>query len=105
MIWNIHISDDAEQSLQEIESYIADILLEPTTTEKQVNRILTAIESLDQFPLRYRLYEHEPWRTMGLRILPVDNYIVLYLPNEVKAMITVVHIIYGGRDIPAQLEQ
>ena len=105
MTWNIHISDDAEQGLLEIESYIAGVLLEPVTAGKLVDRIMDAIESLDQFPLRYRVYDYEPWRTMGLRVLTVDNYVVLYLPNEATATVTVVHVIYGGRDIEAQLNQ
>ena len=105
MTWNIHISDDAEQDLLEIERYIANVLLEPMIAEKQVDRIMDAIESLDQFPLRYRVYDYEPWRTMGLRVLTVDNYVALYLPDEETTTVTVVHVMYGGRDIEAQLNQ
>jgi len=105
MTWNIEISKDAEQGLEEIESYIADTLLEPTTAEKQLHRIRDAIRKLDQFPLRYRVYEQEPWRTMGLRVLPVDNYVALYLPDEAKATVTIIHIMYGGHDIVHQLTE
>jgi len=105
MTWNIHISEDAEQSLDEIERYIANVLLEPQTAAKQVDRIMDGIESLERLPLRCRVYDYEPWRTMGLRVLIVDNYLVLYLPDEETTTVTVVHVMYGGRDIVAQLNQ
>ena len=105
MIWTVHTSDVAEQNLQGIERYIADVLLEPITAEKQVDRILTAMESLDQFPLRYRLYEQEPWRSKGFRVFSVDNYLIFYLPDEAAATVAISRIIYGAQDIPAQLEQ
>ena len=56
-------------------------------------------------PERHRRYEKEPWRTRGLRLMPVDNYIVFYIPNDERTVVNVVRIIYGGRNIAAQLEQ
>ena len=105
MTWTVHTSDVAEQGLQEIESYIADVLSEPIIAEKQVDRILAAIESLDELPLRHRLYEHEPWQSLGFRVFPVDNFLIFYLPDEAARTVTVSHVIYGSRDIPVQLEQ
>ena len=56
-------------------------------------------------PERHRRYEKEPWRTRGLRLMPVDNYVVFYIPNDERRVVNVVRIIYGGRNIAAQLEQ
>lgn len=39
---------------------------------------------------------------MGLRVLPVDNYLVFYLLNEANGVGNIVHIMYGGRDISKQ---
>ena len=33
-------------------------------------------------PKRYRQYELEPWKSRGLRVAPVDNYLVLYIPDD-----------------------
>ena len=41
---------------------------------------------LDTMPERYRKYEKEPWKSRGLRVLPVDNYVVLYIPDSVKRL-------------------
>jgi len=105
MTWTVYASELADRGLQEIETYIADVLLEPATAGKQIDRILTAMESLDHFPLRHRLYEHEPWHSLGLRVLPVDNYLILYLPDETTKTVMISHVIYGARDIPIQLEE
>ena len=64
---------------------------------------MKAIHSLEQMPMRHMLYEEEPWRSRGLRILPVDNYIVFYLPDETYTTVSVIRIMYGGRDIDKQL--
>nr|UWG11617.1 MAG: hypothetical protein [Bacteriophage sp.]DAZ34760.1 MAG TPA: Toxin-like protein, toxin-antitoxin, RNase, HYDROLASE, Structural [Caudoviricetes sp.] len=36
--------------------------------------------------------------------MPVDNYIVLYIVDNNKNIVTVVHIMYGGRNIEFLLE-
>jgi toxin ParE1/3/4 len=105
MIWSIEVSNEAKRSLLEIERYIADVLLEPATAEKQLYRIRDAIWKLDQLPLRHRLYEHEPWHSLGFRVFPIDNFLIFYLPDEATATVTISHIIHGSRDILAQLEQ
>ena len=50
-------------------------------------------------PMRYRLYDDEPWHSQGVRFFPVNNYLVFYLPDETKTTVHIVRIIYGGRDI------
>ena len=105
MTWNVEYTDDAEQDLQGIYDYISDTLLEPVTAAKQANRIMDAVDSLGQMPLRYRLYDNELWRAKGLRVLPVDNYLVFYLPDEPKSIVSIIRIMYGGRDIEKHLNK
>jgi len=103
MTWNIYYTDDAQEDLQGIYDYISDVLLAPETAEKQTDRIMDAADSLDHMPLRHRLYDHEPWRSKGLRVLPVDNYMLFYLPNEVDRAVAIIRIMYGGRDFERHL--
>lgn len=35
--------------------------------------------------------------------MPVDNFIVFYLPNEKKKLVTIIRIIYSGRDMNVEL--
>ena len=50
-------------------------------------------------PKRYRKYEKEPWKSRELHILPVDNYVILYIPNSDKKVVTILRVMYAGRDI------
>ena len=61
------------------------------------------ILSLDTMPERYRKYEKEPWKSRGLRVLPVDNYVVLYIPDCDKKVVTILRVMYTRRDIDHQL--
>ena len=103
MIWKVNYTEDAEQDLQSIFDYISGVLLEPVTAANQTNRIMDVADSLDHMPLRYRLYDKEPWRSRGLRVMPVDNYLVFYLPDETKKTVAIIRIMYGGRDIDKHL--
>ena len=61
-------------------------LQSPENASGQLDRLEEQILSLDTMPERYRKYEKEPWKNRGLRVLPVDNYVVLYIPDSVKRL-------------------
>ena len=105
MIWTVYYTDEAQQDLQDVYDYISNGLLEPVIAKKQVNKILDAVDSLDNMPMRYRLYEQEPWHSKGLRVLPVESYLVFYLAVETKNTVVIIRIMYGGRDIKRQLTE
>lgn len=97
--YTVSYSGDALNDLREIYTYIANELLVPETAAGQVGRIRKEVRSLNFMPARYALVEWEPWHSMGMRQLPVNNFIVFYLVNDEVGTVTVVRIFYGGRDI------
>ena len=103
MSWNVVYSARARQDLRDIYEYIAYELLLPDTASGQTMRIMKAVRFLEEMPMRYRLYKDEPWHSQGLRFLPVDNYLVFYLTSESECTVTVVRIMYSGRNIGLQL--
>ena len=105
MSWNVVYSARARQDLRDIYEYIAYELLAPESALGQTGRIMKQIRSLEEMPFRHRLCEDEPWHSQGLRFFPVDNYLVFYLPSEADQTVTIVLIMYGGRDISRQLEE
>lgn len=66
---------------------------------------MNSVNKLDEMPMMYKVYHDEPWSSKGLRVFPVDNYIVLYLPREDLKTVNIVRIIYGGRNVNKQLEE
>lgn len=105
MSWKIIYSDRARHDLRNIYEYIAYDLFVPQTAAGQTQRIMKEIRSLYEMPMRYRLYEEEPWRSQGIRFFSVNNYLVFYLPDESKNTVHIVRIMYGGRNIKKQLSE
>ena len=105
MSFEVKYTARARQDLRNIYEYIAYDLLVPETAARQAQRIMKEIEALNEMPMRYRLYDDEPWHRQGVRFFPVDNYLVFYLPDKAKHTVYIVRIIYGGRDIRKQLEE
>lgn len=103
MIYEVEVSEQADSDLREIFEYIAYELQSPQNASGQLDRLEEQILSLDTVPERYRKYEKEPWKSCGLRVLPVDNYVVLYIPDSDKKVVTILRVMYAGRDIYNQL--
>jgi len=103
MIYEIEVSEQADSDLKGIFEYIAFELQALENASGQLDRLEEQILSLDTIPERYRKYEKEPWKTRGLRVLPVDNYVILYIPDSDKKVVTILRVMYAGRDIDNQL--
>lgn len=97
--YNIIYSPQAFLDLSELYEYIRFTLQVPKTAEKQVSRIRKTIRSLNTMPMRHPLVEWEPWHSMGIHRVPIDNYTAFYLVDEDKCSVTVVRIFYAGRNI------
>jgi toxin ParE1/3/4 len=91
--------------LRVLYEYIAFILLEPETAAKQLERVEKAILSLDEMPERFPVFDKEPWYSRGIRKLFVNNFIVLYIAEFRYGIVTIIRIMYGGRDIDEQLKK
>ena len=105
MMYEVEVSEQADRDLRGIFEYIAFELQSPKNAGGQLDRLEKQILSLDTMPERYRKYEKEPWKTRGLRILPVDNYVILYIPDSNKKVVTILRVMYAGRDIDNQLKR
>ncbi len=89
MIYEVELSEQADSDLRGIFEYIAFELQSPENASGQLDRLEEQILSLDTMPERYRKYEKEPWKSRGFRVLPVDNYVVLYIPDSDKKVVTI----------------
>lgn len=97
--YRINYSADALGDLREIYNYIANELLAPKNAAAQVKRIQKKARSLASMPERYVLVEWEPWHSMEVHKLPVDNFIIYYQVKAEENVVNVVRVFYGGRDI------
>jgi hypothetical protein len=105
MKFEVELTEKADRDLRNIFFYIAVDLNAPENAERQINRLWDAILSLDELPERYRRYEDEPWYSRGMRVLPIDNFVILYIPYLEEKVVRIVTVMYGGRDISEQLKK
>lgn len=103
MIYEVITTDQADADLRGIYEYIAFELLSPDNASGQLDRLEEHILKLEKFPEKFRHYEKEPWYSRGLRVMPVDNYLVFYIPDEESASVTIIRVIYAGRDVDKEL--
>ena len=102
--YEVIITEQADFDLKGIYEYIAFALMAPENAAGQLDRLEEGIMGLENFPERFRAYEKEPWRSRGLRIMPIDNYLVFYILNNEENIVTVIRIMYAGRDVDMQLK-
>ncbi|MCM1107274.1 MAG: type II toxin-antitoxin system RelE/ParE family toxin [Blautia sp.] len=96
--YNIIYSPQAKDDIKNIYSYIAFELQVPDTARKQINRIREKIRSLDLMPARYGIVDWEPWQSMSMHKLLVDNFIVYYTAHSDTLIVTIIRIVYERMD-------
>ena len=97
--YSVIYSIEAQNDIKDIYSYIAFELLVSGTAVSQVNRIRKAIRSLDFMPSRNPIVDWEPWKSMGMHKVAVDNFVVFYTVDSTALTVTIIRIVYSGRDI------
>ena len=105
MKYKIEITEKAKIDLRGIYEYIAYNLLSPVNANNLLSRLESSIMSLDSMPLRFRLYDKEPWKSRGLRIMSVDNFVIFYIADKESTTVTIIRVMYGGRDIEKRLSE
>ena len=104
MFYEVITTKQADADLRGIYEYIAFELLSPDHAAGQLDRLEEHIIGLEEFPEKFRYYEKEPWHSRGLRIMPVDNYLVFYIPDKEAGIVTVIRVMHSGRDVDTQLK-
>lgn len=104
MIYEVITTEQADFDLRGIYEYIAFELLSPDNAAGQLDRLEEHIIGLEEFPEKFRPYEKEPWHSRGLRVMPVDNYLVFYIPDKEAMIVTVIRVMYSGREVYTQLK-
>jgi len=84
--------------------YLSEILQAPRAARVQVARIATEISELGTLPKKFPTYDTDACGKLGLRRMNVDRFSVFYLLDDAASTVTIIRVIYGGRDIDRILE-
>lgn len=103
--YNVKITAQAEDQIQEIIRYIAHELKAPEAALHLLDTFEDSFISLAQFPQRVALVDDEPWHAKGIHRLPVKNFLVYFWIDEDNIKVQIIAIIYAKRDQIRQLAQ
>ena len=98
MKYSVIFAKEAEKDVRGIFDYIAGTLGSRQNAAAQIRRIEKRVNALAELPERYPQYAEEPWRSRGLRVMPVDNFCVFYFVDGEAKTVFVLRIMYGKRD-------
>ncbi len=96
--YKIVIERTAENDLNDILSYISNTLHEPTIAKKLYNEIKEKFSNLKNMPHRHKIVNEEPYRSIGVRMLLIENYIAFYVVDEERKTVHIFRILYNRRD-------
>jgi toxin ParE1/3/4 len=97
----IIVSEAAYADLDETFSYIASDLGSPGAAGNLIDKIFDSMERLADFPLMGSIADNDILNAKGYRLLPVDHFIVFYIPKDEE--VHIVRVIYGRRNWEAIL--
>ena len=98
MIYSVTIQPDAEVELDEIYAYVACQLRNSVDAARLIDRLETAILSLQEMPYRAPLSRDPRFAIQGVRMLSAGNHSIYYIVDDVIHEVSVVHVAHHLRD-------
>ena len=96
--YKIVVEETAENDLIGILNYISDTLHEPNTAVRIYSSVKKEILSLNKMPNRYEAVNEEPYRSMGVRSIGVEDYTVFYIVDDKQNEVHIFRILYNRRE-------
>ena len=93
--YNVVITASALKDMEDLYNYIAYELSSPNSAKKLYFKIANAIQSLDLFAERYKVFSIDEGRVV--RRMLVDNYSVFYMTKVNSVIVT--SVLYSSRDL------
>lgn len=103
--YKVNITKQAEESMRNIALYIAQNLMNVSAAEGHVDAFLNAIEELSYRASTVQTIPEHPWGEKGLRRISVKNYYIYFKIYEDRKEVSVLDIIYQGRDQKRRLSE
>lgn len=92
----VKVSPLVKKQLREIYIYICEKLKSPLAAKHLNYDIRNKITSLQELPNYGIQIQTEPWKSKGMRFVPVNNYDIYYVVK--KATVYVFAVLYSRRD-------
>jgi len=97
-IYDVILETTASLDLYGILDYITEVLKVPETAHRVYLKIKTQVLSLNEMPHRFPVVREEPFASLGIHLMPVENYNVFYIINEQNRGVHVIRVLYKRRE-------
>jgi len=94
MSYNIHITSAAERDLIRAADHIEFVLKNPKAADDLLNEAEKQINSLSDFPKKFRLVDDPVLASWGIRFVIVNGYLAFYIISEEENLIIVVRFLF-----------
>ena len=98
MSYQIIITETAEADMTEICTYISKDLYAPESALALLDDVDCHILSLEDMPKRFALVSDERLARLGIRLIPVRNYLIFYSVDDRDETVTITRVLYAKRD-------
>lgn len=94
MSYQLHITSTAEHDIMRAVDYIEFVLKNPQATDNLLDVVTKQIETLSDFPQKFRIVDDPVLASWEIRFVMINNYLAFYTINEEKQTVTVVRFLY-----------
>jgi plasmid stabilization system protein ParE len=102
-MYNVDISDQAEQDLTSIIAYIAEKLFAPKAASDFADKVYDCYDRLAENPFIYEQCRDPKLQREGYRRAVINNYILVYKIYEETNEVVVCRFFYGRQDYANQI--
>lgn len=103
MNYVIDVAASAQRDLADAFDYIDLNLKNPSAADKLVAIAWEKFRSLDTFPQRFSLVNDPFLSALGIRLIPVQNYLAFYKVDSSTQTVHILRFLYGHSDWQAIL--
>lgn len=103
MNYFIDVAASAQRDLADAFDYIDLTLKNPSAADKLVAIAWKKFRSLDTFPQRFSLVNDPFLSSLGIRLIPVQNYLAFYKVDSSTQTVHILRFLYGHSDWQAIL--
>lgn len=101
MDWTVNIQPEIRTDLSNIAEYVRTETGDADSAKKIVDNILSAIATLDTFPLTHRL--HPDCEAEGIRYVTAGSYVVFFHADTSTHTVTVLRVLHRYQNTLANL--
>ena len=105
MTFEVEFSEQGKSDLDEIIRYISEELLSPQAAQKFYSAVNEKLVLLQSFPYLYPLYHDDRLVDEDFHFVTIGNYLMFYIVDDDKAIVSIARILYGRRNILNVIEE